>query len=77
MASASNGTVRTVMQIVLQLGPFVHLVLACVATVAILRKRNELSGGTIVATLVVAWVILFVGPIAGLVGLRRSRAVPK
>lgn len=55
-----------------QIVPFLHIALAGVATVSVLRKRGELKSGGILGALLVAWIVPIVGPACVIWGLRGS-----
>ena len=57
-----------------QLLPLLHLVLAGIATVVVLRKRNELSRALAVTALLIAWLVPLLGPASVWWGLRNHSA---
>lgn len=57
--------------VALQCISLIHVVLACAATVGVLKKRKELNFGVFPA-LLIAWLIPCVGPVSVLWGLREA-----
>jgi hypothetical protein len=57
----------------LQCISLLHVVLACIATVRILKKRKELNFA-ILGALLIAWLVPYIGPFCVLLGLMDSRA---
>ena len=72
-----NETTSTLnwMALAAQLGPFLHLALACLATAVVLRRRRALSAGLALTALLLAWLIPVLGPLSVLWGLRGSAAI--
>lgn len=66
---------NTSIQIAAQLLPFVHVILACIATAVVLKRRSEMSSALVVVASLVAWLVPLIGPTSVLFGLRRSRAL--
>jgi hypothetical protein len=56
-----------------QMVSLIHIVIACVATVIVLKKRKELNFG-ILPALLIAWVIAYIGPASVIWGLREPQA---
>lgn len=62
------------MQIIAQLLPVVHIVLACIATAVVLKRRSEVSSPLVIVAYLVAWLIPVFGPVSVLLGFCRPRA---
>lgn len=70
-----NSPLSIIMEIAAQVLPLIHVILACIATVVILRKGKEMSSGLVIVAALVAWLVPLLGPSAVLIGLRRPPAV--
>ena len=66
-----NAPSFNIVRIAVQWVPFIHVILACIATAVILRKRREMSSALAILASLVAWLVPLFGPSAVLLGLRR------
>lgn len=69
-----NSPTSLAIPIALQVLPLLHVILACVVTVIILRRGKELSSGLVLVAALVAWLVPLLGPVSVLIGLRRPAA---
>jgi hypothetical protein len=58
----------------MQILPFFHIVIACVTTSVIIKKRRSVSMAVVILSVIVTWMIPILGPLSVLWAFRNTRS---